>query len=253
MLERWHSFHRADRRRAGAAGAAAVEPPRPGALDVVIDRGRASAPARTRRRGCRWSCWSAHAGRPDRRLGLRQRHPRDGRGEARLGAGAGLRHRARRRSRRPRGARANGVSWRSRAATCAGAAGRRPCSRTWSGRCCWRWPSRQDAVARADDHLGPASCPRSTRSSPPSAPQPDRARAAGRRGWARAASSEAAVITFDDVQAAARRLDGVAHRTPVSLACARRGHRGGGCFSRPRTCSGWARSSSAAPTTRSPR
>ena len=84
----------------------------------------------------------AHPGGPDRGLGLRQRHPRDRGREARLGPGAGLRHRARVRH-GDGGQRAGerGDAWRSRAATCARAARpRRPCSRTSSGRCCCRWP-----------------------------------------------------------------------------------------------------------------
>ena len=58
-------------------------------------------------------------------------------------------------------------------------------------------------------------------------------------------------IGIDDVHAAAERLRGVAHRTPVlTLAHARRRAAAAACSSRPRTSSGSARSSSAAPTTR---
>ena len=62
------------------------------------------------------------------------------------------------------------------------------------------------------------------------------------------------VIELADVQAAARRLDGVANRTPVvTLPHARRPRRRGGPRRRRSASSAAARSSSAAPTTRSPR
>ena len=115
-----------------------------GALDVVIEPGQAfgTGSHATTRLSLELLVELA-AGRRDRGLGLRERRARDRRREARLVAGAGVRHRGR--VRRGGGQVAAGETAcrsRSRAATCARAARRRrPCSRTSSGRCCWRSPA----------------------------------------------------------------------------------------------------------------
>ena len=59
-------------------------------------------------------------------------------------------------------------------------------------------------------------------------------------------------VTYADIEAAAARLEGVAHRTPVATSTpVRRAARAARRTSSARTSSAWARSSSAAPTTRS--
>ena len=63
----------------------------------------------------------------------------------------------------------------------------------------------------------------------------------------------AQAVTWADVESAAQRLDGVAHRTPVMTSRTVDARTGAGCSSSARTSSASAPSSSAAPTTRSSR
>ena len=108
-------------------------------------------------------------------------------------------------------------AWRSRAATCARAARRRrPCSPTSSGRCCCEVAASMSASPErmiiSGLELGRgrrgAGRVRAAHGLAQRAPR-------GRRLGAIARAGQARVISLDDVQAAARRLDGVAHRTPV--------------------------------------
>ena len=80
----------------------------------------------------------------------------------------------------------------------------------------------------------------------------DRGPRSHRRGAALARAGRG-VIDLDDVRRAAARLDGVAHRTPVVTSRTLDERTGARCGSSPRTSSAPARSSSAAPTTPSPR
>ena len=61
-----------------------------------------------------------------------------------------------------------------------------------------------------------------------------------------------APVTYEDIEGAAERLEGVAHRTPVATSRLFDELTGAGLSSSARTCSAWAPSSSAAPTTRFP-
>ena len=232
--EDWRSFHKPIRRRrrcrAAAVGAAAD-----GTLDVVIEPGQAFGTGSHATTRLTLELLSdARARRRARRLGLRQRRARDRRGEARLGPGARLRHRARVGRGGPRG-RARPTASRVEVSRCDVRHGGPPAPTVLANLV---RPLLLEVAANLDggpgppDHLRRRGCTRPTRSSPRSAACA-RSRAAMTAQWA-AVELVRTMITLDDVQAAARRIDGrraphAGHHRPP----ARRGHR-----RRPRAAQG---------------
>ena len=235
------------------------EPPLDGALDVVIEPGQAfGTGSHATTRLTLELLADAGAGGRAGRLGLRERRAGDRGGQARLGAGAGLRRRARVGRGHARGRRGQRrARSRSRAATSARAARtRRPCWPTSSARCCSRSPRTCRSVpdrliisgleGDEPDEVVPAFARHGLRRDPP----PQR-RATGRRSssYTRARDHARRRPGRRGAARGGRAPHPGPHRPP-----ARRGHRRrrASC-SRPRTSSAPARSSSAAPTTRSRR